>query len=81
MKIDVQQTDRSTPDRPMWHWQVSVQEGQDISEGFSATEADAYEQAGRALDRMKRIPRVIVADAAEHYERVIHEALEPSEVR
>ena len=55
MKIDVQQTDRSTPDRPMW--------------------------AGRALDRMKRIPRVIVADAAEHYERVIHEALEPSEVR
>jgi hypothetical protein len=44
MKIEVQEAQASTPERPLWVWRVWWG-GRAISEGFSPNERDANNQA------------------------------------
>ena len=53
MRIEVREANTSTPERPLWVWNV-FWGSQEIGKGFSPSEKEANEQAKLAVARAPR---------------------------
>ena len=53
MRIEVREANTSTPERPLWVWNV-YWGGRVVGTGFSPSEKEAHEQAKLALSRVPR---------------------------